>query len=132
MSLVEAAANVIAGHGVAVVTQIPIFPIFGSPMMALTPEPAPDSCRVRHDRKTTWFHLRSRPHRRVAPLRGQRPIRCTVTAIRREPPCSASGGKTSGQQPEPPDYEQDAEEHRGNDPVELPQQKFGVFQRRLL
>lgn len=29
MSLIEAAANVIAGYGVAVVTQILIFPIFG-------------------------------------------------------------------------------------------------------
>ena len=29
MSLVEAVANVIAGYGVAVVTQILIFPIFG-------------------------------------------------------------------------------------------------------
>jgi len=29
MSLVEAAANVVVGYGVAVVTQILIFPVFG-------------------------------------------------------------------------------------------------------
>jgi hypothetical protein len=29
MSLVEALANVVVGYGVAVVTQIPVFPIFG-------------------------------------------------------------------------------------------------------